>query len=224
MEPFLLYEDDCLLVAEKSCGLLSEAHDTRPNLPALLKKKTGCAAVYAVHRLDRTTQGLIIYAKTPEAARLLSAQAQRGDIEKRYLAVAEGIPALPSGELRDLLYYDRRKNKSYVVSRQRKGVKVALLRYETRGTAKSGDMTLTLLAIRLMTGRTHQIRVQFASRGTPLAGDRRYGGRYVCDDIALCAAELCFTHPFSGERLCFHCQPKAAPFALFGDITELMLL
>lgn len=216
----VLYQDEHIVVAVKPYGVLSEAHGQKPNMPSLLKEAFGCETVYPVHRLDRTTQGVMVYALTPAAARSLGAQIQRGETEKTYLAVAQGTAEAPSGELDDLLYFDRRKNKSYVVKRERKGVKQARLQYEVLQTIEHEENPLSLLKIRLLTGRTHQIRVQFASRKMPLVGDRRYGSRITGVPIALCAARLAFTHPMTGERMCFSCEPKDSAFAEFNAIDD----
>lgn len=215
-EPSVIFQDEQIIVAYKPYGVLSEDDDKKPNMPALLKAQTGCDEVYTVHRLDRTTQGVMVYAKTKEAAKRLSELVQSGGSEKTYLAVIEGVPETPEGELCDLLYFDRSKNKSYVVKRERRGVKLARLYYETLGTAQADDRTISLLKIRLLTGRTHQIRVQFASRKTPLVGDRRYGSRIMCDNIQLCSSELCFPHPFTGEEMSFAYTPTNEYFGLFS--------
>ena len=217
MEVQVFYQDERLAVVCKPCGVLSEENDNRPNMPALLREQLCCETVYPVHRLDRTTQGVMAYAKTEEAARRLSRLIQDGGMEKTYLAVTEGIPPQSAGELCDLLYFDRKKNKSYVVKRERRGVKRALLRYETIGTAERDGKPLALLRIRLLTGRTHQIRVQFASRKMPLVGDRRYGSSVMCGDIALCSHQLRFIHPFTGEEMNFIHQPTDGAFALFDQ-------
>ena len=204
----LYYHDEHLVTAVKPYGVLSEFDAQKPNMPALLRAELGCDDVCPVHRLDRTTQGLMIYALTREAARRLSAAVQRGEVEKTYLAVIEGEPEEKSGELRDLLYFDRRKNKSYVVRRERKGVKEAILRYETLNTSVIGGEKLSLVKVRLLTGRTHQIRVQFASRKMPLIGDRGYGSHIACGQIMLCSSELRFIHPFTGEMMTFSFTPE----------------
>ena len=211
----ILYRDEHILVTYKPYGVLSEGDEQKPNMPALLREEIGCRDVYTVHRLDRTTQGLMAYALTTEAAKRLSALVQKGEMEKIYLTVAEGTPETPAGELSDLLYFDRRKNKSYVVKRERKGVKEARLCYETLDTVKLDGKTLSLLKIRLLTGRTHQIRVQFASRKMPLVGDRRYGSTVESDNILLCSSQLRFTHPFSGEELHFAYLPDNGIFSCF---------
>lgn len=211
----ILYRDEHLLVVYKPYGVLSESDEKRPNMPALLQKEIGCRGIYTVHRLDRTTQGLMVYALTPEAAKRLSEAVQKGEMEKIYLAVVEDKPETYAGELADLLYFDRRKNKSYVVKRERGGVKQARLRYETLDTIARDGKTLSLLKVRLLTGRTHQIRIQFASRKMPLVGDRRYGSTVQSENILLCSAELRFTHPFSGEELHFSYLPDNGVFRSF---------
>ena len=211
----LYYNDEHLAAAYKPYGVLSEYHETKPNMPAMLCEELGCDTVYPVHRLDRTTQGLMVYAKTEEAARRLSAMVQRGEVEKVYLAVIGGVPDPLAGEYIDLLYFDRRKNKSYVVKRERRGGKQARLHYETRRTIEQEGQSLSLVKIVLDTGRTHQIRVQFASRKMPLIGDRRYGCKLACNSIQLCASELAFTHPFTGEELHFTYTPTNEYFGMF---------
>lgn len=131
-----------------------------------------------VYRLDRGVGGVLLYARTPDAAAFFSELVRDHALEKEYLAVLCGVPEQDSGQLRDLLYFDRRKNKSYVVTRRRNGVKEAILTYRTlrAWTDAAAGRPRSLVSVRLETGRTHQIRVQFASRGLPLLGDRRYGG------------------------------------------------
>ena len=206
-EPSVLFQDEFVIVAYKPYGALSEYDDKKTNMPSLLQEQTGCRSLYPVHRLDRSTQGLMVFAKTKEAASALSAQIQRGEMKKTYLAVVEGVPDEPSGEYTDLLYFDRRKNKSYTVKRERKGVKEARLQYEVLKTAGQDDKPISLLRIRLLTGRTHQIRVQLASRKMPLVGDRRYGSHIASEHIQLCSSELSFIHPDTGERMAFSYQP-----------------
>ena len=184
-------------------------------MPSLLKDKAGCDPIYPVHRLDRTTRGVMVYALSEDAARRLSAMIQQGKIEKNYLAVVEGVPEGSQGEYTDLLYFDRSKNKSYVVKRERRGVKQARLQYEVLQTIGHEERSLSLLRIRLLTGRTHQIRVQFASRKTPLVGDRRYGSHISADHIQLCSAKLRFNHPFTDEEMSFTYEPTDEYFKRF---------
>ena len=135
---------------------------------------------------------------------------EEGGMDKRYLAVCCG-EAPEAGELRDLLYHDAAKNKSYVVTRQRRGVREAALRFETLDRREGRS----LVRVELLTGRSHQIRVQFASRKLPLLGDRRYGGD-PAPALALWSEALRFSHPESGEKLAFSAPPPAeAPWTQF---------
>ena len=210
----ILYEDEYLVIADKPYGVLSEDKGAC-SAPAVLREATG-SDIYPVHRLDRTTRGLIVYAKTPQSASVLSKMFSDRKAQKTYLAVCEGIPESDEGELNDLLFYDRSRNKSYVVSRERKGVKEARLSYRKLATAAYDGKPVSLLKIRLHTGRTHQIRVQLSSRKMPLVGDRRYGSTVRADNIALCASELRFTHPITGEEMHFSVSPDGEAFDNFN--------
>lgn len=207
----VLYQDERTIVCVKPAGLLSE----RGGLPELLEKQCG-GEVWPVHRLDRAVGGVMVYARSREAAASLSASIAARQAEKEYLAVVEGRPAENAGELRDLLYHDAARSKSYVVSRMRKGVKEASLGYRLLETAETGQGCLSLLRVRLHTGRSHQIRVQFASRRLPLAGDARYGSRLRCG-IALWAYSLSFPDPADGRERRFTALPPTDwPWDLFG--------
>ena len=201
----VIYEDEHIIVCHKEAGEMSEGETDRC-LPCIissyLKEQRGTdAVVYPVHRLDKETEGLIVYALNKNAAAALSEDIKEGHFAKEYLALCHGVPDMPGGALSDLLYYDRKRGKSFVVTRERAGVKKALLEYEVINRA--GD--LSQLKIKLHTGRTHQIRVQLASRGHCLAGDRRYGAPK--DDgyknIALLSHRLSFSHPKTKEVLEF---------------------
>ncbi len=194
----ILFEDAQILVCLKPAGLISE----EGGMPELLRAECGAEEIYCVHRLDRETAGLMVYARTKRAATALSASIAEGRMEKGYLAIVQGTPPT-AGEWRDLLFRDAKKNKSYVVKRQRKGVREAALRFETLETR--GDFSLVRVA--LETGRSHQIRVQFASRGFPLAGDARYGSAYRDAPLALFACALSFPHPGDGRTLRFTAAP-----------------
>ena len=157
----------------------------------------------------------MVYAKTPTAAAKLSAAVQARELQKEYLAVVRGAPTPPCGEMRDLLFHDRRQNKTFVVNRQRAGVKEALLEYsckESLQTAHGEDCTL--VHILLHTGRTHQIRVQFASRGHTLLGDSKYGAGADKRPIALFAARLAFRHPNTQKAMQFEVPWDALPSIL----------
>ena len=171
----IVFQDPEKWIVLKSPALVSENTPERTGLADLLAaQNNGYAGV--VHRLDRGVGGLMLYAKTPAAAAKYSAMVQEGSLCKEYIALLAGeVP--PVGELRDLLYYDRARNKVFPVRRKRQGVKEALLRYRLE---KCGELPgigkVSLVSVLPITGRTHQIRVQFASRGTPIIGDRTYGG------------------------------------------------
>ena len=162
-----------LVVCVKPAGVLSQSGKPgESNMVSMLSEQLG-GEIYPVHRLDREVGGVMVYARTAKAAADLSRQIQQGSIKKEYLAVIHGAPTEDAGSLQDLLFHDKGKNKSYVVKRERKGVKRAQLDYQVLAHGKD----CTLIQVRLHTGRTHQIRVQFASRKLPLVGDGRYGGR-----------------------------------------------
>ncbi len=201
----ILYHDSHLAVAVKPAGILSEG-ETKGTMPHMLASELEAlngtkVTPYTVHRLDKDTCGIMAYALTSKAAAALSAQIQSGDFKKTYTALLCGIPQADEGHLSDLLYYDRQRSKAFVVDRKRGGVKQAELNY--RVLEKRGSTTL--VEVELLTGRTHQIRVQFASRGLPLFGDRRYGAPPSSgNQLALCATSLSFLHPFHMTPLSFN--------------------
>lgn len=198
----IVYQDKRIVVAVKPAGVVST--DEPGGMPSLLRRQLHTDCVRTVHRLDAPVSGLMVFARSAYAAGELSRQIREGEFRKEYLAVLRGTPCAPSGELLDLLGRDRTRRVTYVADAPAKGVQEARLRYETL-EEKAG---LTLVRIHLLTGRTHQIRVQFASRGLPLAGDRRYG---AADDpvspIALWSAHLSFRHPETGAEMTFDRQP-----------------
>ncbi len=187
----IIYEDDLLVVCTKPRGVLA-CKDARgkQSMDDLLEPRK----VFPVHRLDKEVTGLMVFAKDSATAAFLS---QSDRLIKEYRATCEGKPAEKEGYLEDLLFHDRNRNKTYVVKRKRNGVKAAKLFYSVV-EEREGE---TLLHIRLFTGRTHQIRVQFASRGLPLKGDKKYGARSG-GPIALEAYRLTITHP-KGEQMTF---------------------
>ncbi len=185
-------------------------------MPELLHEQCG-GEVRCVHRLDRGVGGVMVYARTREAAAALSRSVAERRLVKAYLAVAEGRCAFSDEQLRDLLYHDAAKNKSYVVRRPRRGVREASLRCRTLDVRESGGMELSLLSLLLETGRSHQIRVQLASRSLPLVGDGRYGARSR-GEIALWAQALSFPHPATGQVLSFSAPPpERFPWTLFPE-------
>ena len=200
----ILYFDSSLAVCVKPAGVLSEGLDERsmPYLLSLALKERGIdgATPFVVHRLDKETSGLMVFALNSESAASLSSSVRNGDMKKIYQALCVGRIDADSDVLCDLLFYDRARSKSFVVDRERKGVKRASLEY--RVLERFEDRTL--VSVELHTGRTHQIRVQFSSRGHALCGDRRYGapaeyGNRLC----LCATSLSFSHTETGQQMTF---------------------
>lgn len=208
---FLHYCDSEIAVCEKPFGILSEGEGVG-TLPSLLRAELG-GEIYPVHRLDRDTTGLIVFARTSRAAAHLSRQITEGTLRKDYLALLCGTPNEPCEALSDLLFYDRQKGKSFVVTKERKGVKRAELTYELLAT----NATRSLVCVHLLTGRTHQIRVQFASRKLPLVGDRRYGAPADGSSIALHSYRLSFTHPTEERPMEWFSAPTSAEFLPFSE-------
>ena len=198
----ILEQTPGLVVCIKPVGVRAQGEGEN-DLPALLKRQLGCN-IYPVHRLDQAVGGVMVFAKTAPAAAKLSQAMAEGTLQKEYLAVLERSPERAEGELSDLLFHDRTKNKTYVVSRQRKGVKEAKLAYRVLDVQNG----LCLVRIRLYTGRTHQIRVQFASRGMPLVGDGKYGSRKNAASPALWSYAL--TLPMGGAIARIRALPEAA--------------
>lgn len=209
----ILYQDEELLVVEKPVGLPAQADAAGgDSLPRRLAEQG--LPVLPVHRLDKDTGGVMVYARTKRAAAGLSAIVGQHEVfRKEYIALLSGCPQPPRGELQDLLYHDVRRNKSYVVARERRGVRRAALSYAVAGSFEDESGTVSLVRVWLHTGRTHQIRVQFASRRMPLLGDTRYGGVRGCP-LALYSCRLTFPHPITGETVAAACLPddKAAPW------------
>ena len=197
----VIYQDGHIVVCIKPTGVLSQ-EGSGETMPQLLRQQLGAENVYPVHRLDKAVGGVMVYALTQKAAAALSRMVQQRSLEKIYLAVLRGVPEEKEGTLFDLLFHDKMKNKTYVVDRQRKGVKDASLSYEV--LAQNDDRSL--VRVTLHTGRTHQIRVQFASRKLPLVGDGRYGGEKSAE-LALWSYSLRFSHPETGKPLVFSHEP-----------------
>lgn len=226
--PAVLYEDRHMLIVVKTAGVLAESKKNGGSLPELvseyLQNKGEDPAVFTVHRLDRDVGGLTALAKNSAAAGKISARIAAGEAVKEYLAVVHGVPEQTEATLTDLLFRDASKGKTYVVDRMRKGVREASLEYKLLQTVDSEGSRLSLVRIRLHTGRTHQIRVQFASRGLPLVGDGRYGSGDGGDRPALFAFHLCIRQPFKHKMAeAFALPPKIYPFSLFSDTLDSLL-
>ena len=211
----ILYQDKYLVVAVKPVGVLSEDDSKAACMPALLREHYRALGekdyIATVHRLDRVTGGVMVFSRRKEVTGKLTAAVAAHEITKEYLAVLRGHPEKDADTLTDLLFRDAQHNKSYVVQRMRKGVREATLDYTVLETTDE----LTLVKVRLHTGRTHQIRVQFSHRGLPLLGDIRYGSKVNCS-AALWSYHLAFTHPVTGKPVDVTCPPpEAYPWTLF---------
>ena len=207
----ILYRDRAVLVCVKPAGVLST--DEPGGLPELLRRELGEEGLRlrTVHRLDRAVGGLMVLACTAKAASELSRQVREGEFGKEYLAVVHGH-TLPEESLQDLLWRDKARKMTFVAPQPGKDVQEALLDYRT--LAQTGE--LSAVRIRLHTGRTHQIRCQFAAHGYPLAGERKYDTREDPWPLALWSAALGFRHPVTGESMEFRLPPpETAPWSLF---------
>ncbi len=189
----ILFYDREIAVCVKPVGLESQTE-----LPQALCEVLG-GECYPIHRLDRNVGGLLLCARTRDAAAELSAAVQAGTVIKEYIAVVHGQPP-EQGDWEDLLFKDSGKNKVFVVKKERKGVKRARLAFTRLSAGETSRVR-----VRLYTGRTHQIRVQFASRGFPLVGDHKYGARDEIDAPLLFCTALRF--PFRGKNHCFEQLP-----------------
>lgn len=195
----ILYQDQDVIVCIKPPRVLST--DEPGGMPELVRQALGDekADVRTVHRLDRVVSGLMVLARNPSAASELSRQIREDGFAKEYLAVIHGCPEAPADTLTDLLLRDKQARMTRVVTAPDKGVQEAILHYRVLNQAD----TLSRVHIQLVTGRTHQIRVQFSSRGMPLVGERKYA---VLDDdceIALWSYRLAFAHPATGHAMEF---------------------
>lgn len=202
----VLYEDNHCLVVDKPAGALVQADRTGdPTLVDAVRDdlrqrlgKPGNVFLAPVHRLDRPVSGVLLLARTSKAATRLAAQFRAGTVEKTYMALVEQAPEAAEGTLEDLLVKDAASNRVRVAQAGEPGARAARLGYRL----VSRHPSATLLEVRLETGRSHQIRVQFASRGCPIVGDLRYGSqRALGAMIALHASRLVFQHPTRGENI-----------------------
>lgn len=199
----IIHLDDSFVVCLKPARVLST--DEPGGMPELVRNalEDPKACVRTVHRLDRVVSGLMVLARTPQAASELSRQIREGEFGKEYQAVVHGTGLAACGTLTDLLLRSKQERKTYVVREMAKGVQQAILDYWVLAQTAS----MTKVRIRLRTGRTHQIRAQFSSRNFPLVGDRKYSLKEDDCEIALWSCCLSFRHPVTGERLEFHAEP-----------------
>ncbi len=202
----ILYSDKDIVVCIKPVGIDSESQ-----LPAALKETLG-GEIFTLHRLDLNVGGVMVYARTKSMAAALSRVIQDGAMIKEYVAMVHGVPP-ETGDWEDLLWKDAKKNKVFVVNRERKGVKKARLtfqrlRVDETADEKGASEKHSLVHIRLYTGRSHQIRVQFSSRNFPLVGDHKYGSRARETEPMLFSCRITF--PYKGEHRSFEALPEWA--------------
>ncbi len=189
----ILHSDSDFVVCVKPVGL-----DSENEMPACLGEQLG-GKIFTLHRLDKNVGGVMVYARTKQAAAALSKTIAQGEMVKQYVAMVHGTPPAED-DWTDLLFKDSRKNKVFVVKKERAGVKSARLTYRV---VRAGEQSL--VRIRLHTGRSHQIRVQFASRGYPLVGDHKYGSRDAATAPMLFSCAIAF--PYKGQVCNFEAFP-----------------
>lgn len=192
----ILFSDKEIVVCIKPVGM-----DSEQDVPQALQQQLG-GEIFTLHRLDKNVGGVMLYGRTKASAARFSKLIQDGQLIKEYVALVHGTPP-QEGDLTDLLWKDSSKNKVFVVKRERRGVKKARLTYRL---LQAGEQSL--VRVRLYTGRSHQIRVQFASRGFPLVGDHKYGSREVASAPMLYSC--CLTFPYGGKEQKFESLPPWA--------------
>ena len=235
----ILYEDRDIIVVVKPVGVDSQSSQgLSPDMVSMIKNhlSDGSSEPYVgvVHRLDRPTSGIMVFAKTKEAAAALSKQIQEGSMDKTYLAAICGQLKGDSGRLEDYLAQDDKTNLSRVVTSKDKGAKKAVLEYQVLKKKYIEGERISLVRVHLLTGRHHQIRVQMAHAGTPLIGDHKYNpifnrvddkgknirpdgffGKDMCTSLALCSSTLTFTHPKSRKKMHYSIEPEGELWSIF---------
>ena len=233
IETLIIYEDLHIIVCHKPAGIpVQSARIGTVDMASLLKNHLAHAALKSpgaprgrdrapylavIHRLDQPVEGLLVFAKTPAAAKDLNRQLTSSGFGKYYRAAVAGVPEPAEGTLEDYMVKDGSTNTSRICTKETPGAKLARLHYKVEGTYKNTSSVTSLVQIRLDTGRHHQIRVQMAHIGCPLVGDRKYGQQYNktgmpntpgADALKLCAYRLEFRHPKSGEKMVFELPDK----------------
>ncbi len=214
MELNVIYEDNHIIVVEKPVGIPTQADisgdvDMYTLVKEYIRKKynkPGNVFVGIVHRLDRPVGGIMVFARTSKGASRLSEEIRNRNFKKTYLAVVSGLLKEKKGTLENYLLKDESKNKSFVVSKDTKGAKIARLDYEVISENKKDNTSV--VKVELHTGRHHQIRLQFASIGHPLVGDSKYGKDNGKSNVKLWAYKLSFKHPTRDEIMEFKLEPK----------------
>lgn len=213
----ILHEDDHVIVCYKPAGIPTQTKKLgEQDMASLLKNYLKGGYVAVVHRLDQPVEGLLVFAKTPFAAKELNKGLQGAGFGKHYKAVLWGIPTQKKATLEDYLVKDGRTNTSRVCEPSEADAKKAILSYEVIATGKDDGKNISLVKVKLDTGRHHQIRVQMANMGCPIWGDAKYNTAVVQDrrfrQIALCAYRLEFIHPKTKKQMEFEIEPKGEGF------------
>lgn len=209
IDSIVIYEDADIIVCHKPAGIPTQtARIAVPDMVSLLKTHLAPSAgpdayVAVIHRLDQPVEGLLVFAKTPAAARELNRQLTAEGFGKYYRAVVCGIPAPTESTLEDFMIRDGRTNTSRICDKHTPGAKLARLHYRVEEINENAETVTSLVKIQLDTGRHHQIRVQMAHIGCPLAGDRKYGARENTGQLMLCAYRLDFVHPKTRKKMSF---------------------
>lgn len=219
MNLHILYEDEHIIVCYKPAGIPTQTKKLgEQDMVSLLKNHLKGGYVAVIHRLDQPVEGLLVFAKTSFAAKELNKRLQSDGFGKHYKAVLWGIPEQNTATLEDYLVKDGRTNTSRVCSPSEKDAKKAILSYEVIATGKDDEKDISLVKVKLDTGRHHQIRVQMANMGCPIWGDAKYNTAAVQDrrfrQIALCAYKLEFVHPKTKKKMEFEIEPKGEGFQM----------
>lgn len=218
----ILYEDDWVIVCYKPAGIATQtAKVGQQDMVSLLKNYLKGGYVALIHRLDQPVEGLLVFAKTPVAAKDLNKSLQGMDFGKFYKAVLCGMPKCKAARLEDYLIKDGKTNTSRVANVQEKDAKKAVLSYEVLATGKEENKDICLVQVKIDTGRHHQIRVQMSHMGCPIWGDSKYNSSMAQDrryrPIALCAYRLEFIHPKTKKKMEFEVEPKGEGFHLLRE-------
>ena len=216
----ILHEDEHIIVCYKPAGIPTQTKKLgEQDMVSLLKNYLRGGYVAVIHRLDQPVEGLLVFAKTPFAAKELNKGLQGAGFGKHYKAVLWGIPTQKKATLEDYLVKDGRTNTSRVCESSEADAKKAVLSYEVMATGKDDGKDISLVKVKLDTGRHHQIRVQMANMGCPILGDAKYNTAAVQDrrfrQIALCAYRLEFLHPKTKKQMEFEIEPEAEGFSCF---------
>ena len=215
----ILHEDEHVIVCYKPAGVPTQTSKLgEPDMVSLLKNHLKGGYVSAIHRLDQPVEGVLVFAKSSEAAKELNKGLQNEGFGKHYQAVLMGEPAEPKGTLEDYLVKDGKTNTSRVTSQKEKDAKKAVLHYEMLETGEIDGKKVSRVKVKLETGRHHQIRVQMAHMGCPIWGDSKYNTLPIQDrrfrQIALCAYRLEFIHPRNKKKMEFEVKPRGEGFSL----------